>query len=439
MRLGFVSGSGGIMKPWAWSKRGKLAALAALAVVLAAVGGIVAFALGPGGAANGVRLSGPSGSVPCGVSVSVSVYLDDLEARPSPNAPGVNYGLNAFAFWINYDPDILRIQSQSDVILNPELNQMDPDGDGVLPSFGLFGAYIDSYNGTLTYAAGSVVADPRTNLGEEGPDPVWAQRPIQLFQVQFLTNNAGTSPVTISRVELGDPGTQAYEPVTITNTSVTVSGGNCPNLPRPTPTPTPPATPTATPTPTPTTTPTPEGLGRGPEPVAPVLASKGGRPDCPADWYVYNDPDGHFSICYPADWAAEALSPDQPDWGRGLHIASPHGNGGKIGPAIGSALTVRWRAGSPFAVGCRAAPTDDGLEQPVEVGGRPVVACHFEMPPDAPVEVAPSTKTDRVEMTIPNVDGGYLEVLQMRTASTIDLSRIVLEEPLGTLRVGMAE
>jgi len=312
LRLGFVSGSGGIMKPWAWSKRGKLGALGGVAVVLAAVGGIVAFALGPGGAENRVRVSGPSGSVPCGVSVPVSVYLDDLEARPSPNTPGVNYGLGAFAVWVSYDADILRVQSRSDVILNPELDQMDPDGDGVFPSFGRFGPYIDNYSGTVGYAAGSLVIDPSTNLPEEGPDPLWAQRPIQLFQVQFLTNNAGISPVTISRVELGDPGTQAYEPVTITNTSVTVTGGTCPNLPRPTPTPTPPVTPTRTPTPAPTPTPTPEGLGRGSEPVTPVPASEGGRPDCPAGWYVYNDPDRRFSICYPPGWdAIPVTTPEQ--------------------------------------------------------------------------------------------------------------------------------
>jgi hypothetical protein len=298
------------MKRWYRGRKGRLGALAGAVLVAAVVGAIVVFAL-PGGAENKVSLNGPGGTVECGASVPVTVDLDDLEARPSPNKQGVNYGLNAFALWISFDPDILRIQSQGDVVLNTELNQADPDG--VFPNFAPYATFIDSYSGTLTYAAGSVVIDPVTNLGEEGPDPVAAGHSIQLFCITFLANNTGTSPVTITSVDLGDPGTQPYEPVTVTNTSVTVSGGTCPNLPRPTPTSTPPVTPTATLTPAATSTgpeltptPTAEGAGEGSRPVTPVLASEGGRPDCPAGWYVYKDPDGHYSVCYVAPLSARS-------------------------------------------------------------------------------------------------------------------------------------
>jgi len=38
--------------------------------------------------------------------------------------------------------------------------------------------------------------------------------------------------------------------------------------------------------------------------LTPTPAALGGRPDCPADWAAYNDPDGRFSLCYPATLSA---------------------------------------------------------------------------------------------------------------------------------------
>lgn len=177
------------------------------------------------------------------------------------------------------------------------------------------------------------------------------------------------------------------------------------------------------------------GLGERPEAVEPVPAAEGGRADCPADWYVYNDPDGHFSMCYPPDWSAKEVPPQAPEFGWGLHISS-HGEGmERVGPTPGSAVILHWRYGSPFSVGCAAAPTDDGREEMVEVAGRQVVACQFEMPLDEGPEYVRSLTSERVGMRIPYDGSGYLEVIQGRTATSIDLSRIVLEEPLTTLRL----
>jgi len=67
-------------------------------------------------------------------------------------------------------------------------------------------------------------------------------------------------------------------------------GGSAPALPA-----TPPPTqvlPTPFPTATPVVVPTPQQ-------VTPVPAADAGRPDCPQGWNAYNDPDDHFSFCYP--------------------------------------------------------------------------------------------------------------------------------------------
>jgi hypothetical protein len=197
----------------------------------------------------------------------------------------------------------------------------------------------------------------------------------------------------------------------------------------------------ATATPTATRTATPEALGGASEAVEPVLASEGGRPDCPEGWYVYTDPDGHFSICYPSDWSARAAPPQIRDSGWSVHIHSPVAEAAKTGPSVGSGgLTVGWRAGSPIVVGCAGAPIEGGSEETLQVAEHEAVACHFEMPWDVPApELAPSSKSDRVEMDIPLNGGGYLWVIQTRSVESIDLSRITLVEPLSTLRLDTAQ
>lgn len=203
-------------------------------------------------------------------------------------------------------------------------------------------------------------------------------------------------------------------------------------------TPTPQVTPTPSPTVAPTATSTPQGVGapQPPETVEPVLASEGGRPDCPEGWYVYDDPDGHFSICYPPDWSARAAPPQIRDSGWSVHIYSPVAEDAETEPSVGSAaLTVGWRAGSPYVLGCAGAPIEGDREETLQVAGHEAVACHFEMPWDVSApELAPSTKSDRVEMDIPLEGGGYLWVIQIRSVESMDLSRITLVESLTTLR-----
>ncbi len=72
-------------------------------------------------------------------------------------------------------------------------------------------------------------------------------------------------------------------------------------------------------TPSPSTT---DGTRSTPVPLTPTPAAGADRPDCPQAWAVYEDPDGHFSLCYPADWFATS-SPPQAYFGHTFSLRSP--------------------------------------------------------------------------------------------------------------------
>lgn len=83
-------------------------------------------------------------------------------------------------------------------------------------------------------------------------------------------------------------------------------------------------TPTTTPgasteTPSPSTA---DGTRSTPAPLTPTPAAGADRPDCPEAWAVYEDPDGYFSLCYPADWFATS-SPPQAYFGSTFSLRSP--------------------------------------------------------------------------------------------------------------------
>jgi hypothetical protein len=419
--------------------RGRVRWLAAVGLLAVAVGvGTVVGLAQTGGADSEARLrvEGPAEAVPCGERFPVTVYLDELTRRPSPSAEGVEFGLGAVGVRLGYDPQVLRVEEGAGAVAaNPALEQVDADADGNAARFQGIGPFIDNHKGEVFFAEFWVGVDPDTKQRYAGPSPAWAGGPLSLFTVTFLANGAGTSALTLSDVEMTDPGEAWYRPVALEQGSVTVSGekGGCPDLPLPPPQPTPRPAPTVAPTwtPVPTSTPVPP-----PQAVEPVPAAEGGRPDCPDGWYVYADPDGHFSICYPPDWSARAAPPQIRDSGWSVHIQSPITEATKTGPSIGSvSITVGWTAGSPSVLGCAGAPTEGGRQETLQVAGHQAVACHFEMPHDVPApELAPSTKTDRVEMDIPLDGGGYLWLIQMRSVEVLDLSRITVEEPLATLR-----
>ncbi len=143
--------------------------------------------------------------------------------------------------------------------------------------------------------------------------------------------------------------------------------------------PTPPPTETPQPTVTPALTPTPFPT---PAPVVGVPAHEGGRTDCPADWYVYNDADGYFSVCFPSDASVIVALPDA-DLGHVLSL--------QLGRW--TSMTIYGRPSSYFrpsdsADRCMIAPSwDDRHEEMLTVAGHEVTACAgYELlkPEDAP-------------------------------------------------------
>jgi hypothetical protein len=69
----------------------------------------------------------------------------------------------------------------------------------------------------------------------------------------------------------------------------------------------------ATATAVPEGTPSATSFKQEPQPVEPMLASQGGRPDCPTGWLVWNETKNRFSVCYP---------PSVPDGLEALSYAS---------------------------------------------------------------------------------------------------------------------
>ena len=154
-------------------------------------------------------------------------------------------------------------------------------------------------------------------------------------------------------------------------------------MPPATPRPTvgPPATPFFPPTQTPLPT---------PAPIDRVPAPEGGRPDCPRDWNVYHDPDGHFSVCYPADWSGIS-APPQADLGTALSL--------EVGTTTDTAesryvhVTMYWSPRDSYEEGIRrerCSPVshwDDVQKVGLTLAGRSVTACvGYETlkPPEAP-------------------------------------------------------
>ena len=289
-----------------------LAAAGAAGGSLLAIGGGSGSTRAPTGAETVVRVQPLEDTVACGKAPAIAyIYLDDLQFRGSPNDPSLAYGVGAFQVLLSYDPDIVRIARPIDVQLNPALNTMDADGDGLARSFApamsiddgagraLLGAFSFGPGIDVTGGESNPDRDPALNF-EEGIDPEAQQEPVLLLTVGFLTVGQGTTKLSLSTPpdempELGtllaDPDANLYEPVVLREATLTVKGGDCPPAPPVTPRPTAEPSP-APPTPTPVIVPTPQV-------VTPVTAAEAGRPDCPQGWNAYGDPDDHFSFCHP--------------------------------------------------------------------------------------------------------------------------------------------
>jgi hypothetical protein len=127
-------------------------------------------------------------------------------------------------------------------------------------------------------------------------------------------------------------------------------------------------------------------------------ATQGGRPNCQLDWYVYRDPDGHFSFCYPPVWSVVASAP-----GADLSAAVA-----LLAPDSIDLLTMYWRPSSyfssPDADRCAIAPAWENRRQTTldVLGRKSIPACTG----DETVSSAPPLLATLAE--IPSADGGYV-------------------------------
>ena len=92
-----------------------------------------------------------------------------------------------------------------------------------------------------------------------------------------------------------------------------------------------------------------------PAPLTPALAAQASRPDCPQDWAVYHDPDGYFSLCYPADFFAIVAEP-QAYFGYTFSIYSVEPPAPL--PSDGISLTIYWSESGTPDLGATISPCD---------------------------------------------------------------------------------
>jgi hypothetical protein len=274
----------------------------------------------------------------------------------------------------------VRIERGIDVELNAALSEEDSDGDGLARSFFPVSNIDDGAGVALLGGASVVVAGGGANNLEEGPDAVAKGESLLLMTVRFLPVGKGTTELLLSDpddrvggpVETGvvDPGGGRYEPLTLREATVAVRGGDCPAGPFATPRPTP------GPLATPALEPTLEIVT--PVALTPTPAAEAGRPDCPRDWAAYNDPDGHFSICYPLNWKARVGAP-QAYFGSTLTLRwAPEPVADR---PSGILLTVYWESTSPLERGvtrdlCTSVSYWRDLQKvSIPVGGAMVEGC----------------------------------------------------------------
>lgn len=223
-----------------------LLAAAVVAAVAVATGTVIAIGRGsgststarPSGAATVLRIQPVDAQVSCGLGGAAAyIYLDDLQERPSPNSAAFSFGVAGWQLLLQYDPKVLRIQSPTDIELNPELSRQDADGDGITRSFFPVSNIDDAAGRALIGAASLVPAGPQYSQ-EEGIDPVAKGESLLLTTVRFQTVGHGSTTLTLSdpgrtlqpalEPAVADPSGKTYEPVTFKDAAVAVDGGDCP-------------------------------------------------------------------------------------------------------------------------------------------------------------------------------------------------------------------
>jgi hypothetical protein len=421
--------------------RRRVLLLTALAMVAAVgvIGGLAATAFGPedgapakpSGKETRIRIEPQKDNVACsGDKQAVDVFLDDL--RPRPN------GLAAFQVTLVYDPSILRVEEPEDAQMNPALASAQTAGG--MRAFMPAPTTIDNLEGYVFMGAVGIPQGEPFNAAAQGLDPVARGEPILLFTVNFQTVGEGTSPLTVYRgeepspkagalgVQVVDYAGQEYTPVTITDSSLTVTAGKCAPAPAVTARPTQ-VLPTPPPTATPVVVPTPQE-------VTPVPAAQAGRPDCPAEWNVYADPNAHFSVCYPSGWAARTSRPN-PQGAVAVTLSNLVPGAPVTGQSEGRVLISAWWQGPEARQGmiesqCRvfegvwAVPVE---KLTIQVAGASATACRA-------MGTSENVDQGTVELLVLDpVGGGVVEVFAHPSVADRLGAEAVMQEVLATLRV----
>lgn len=171
-----------------------------------------------------------------------------------------------------------------------------------------------------------------------------------------------------------------------------------------------------------------------PEAITPTPAQSL-RPDCPTDWAAYEDPEGYFSVCYPADWDA-LWAPPRAHRGTLFQV---------LRPLQWESLTVyRLEPSSSASSICkeqeRRIPVvrwEDLNEQSLDIAGRTVIACVGYQ-----ALHGSETGTIYIPGTFAEVplgdDKGYVALLAMGYPAADGAGVSELPAVLQTLRLGQA-
>jgi hypothetical protein len=122
------------------------------------------------------------------------------------------------------------------------------------------------------------------------------------------------------------------------------------------------------------------------EPVAPVLAEQGGRPDCPEDWLVWRDPNSRYSVCYPATVPGDIEAITYPSAIRAsddvLWLHTPEQTDRDVTP-VAFSMTFAFQGGPAILTGTQCmglvpGQKGVGVERSFQYQGAPASSCEVE-------------------------------------------------------------
>ena len=172
--------------------------------------------------------------------------------------------------------------------------------------------------------------------------------------------------------------------------------------------------------------------------VTPMPAAEGGRADCPQDWAVHSDPEGYFSLCYPAEWAATSRAQYHPDFGAGLSLRSTD-----VGQTDSVYMHLYWEKTNASDLGLRSEPCEnvdpfsiDVREITITLAERSVLACAGDLLDHDSVEIRPSPfRATTAEISLAPGEG-YVRLYFTENKAMSQAGRDRLSAILQSLRLG---